>query len=154
MIFVIIVTLMALIVVGAVMTNLCYEPVDVIGTVISAICTGILIVALIATVLLTVDVTHLHTIDERLAMYEEENAKIESQIVETVENYQKYETDIFIEVSPESAITLVAMYPELKSDALVQKQIEVYMANNDKIKELKEEKINSGVKRWWLYFGG
>lgn len=111
-------------------------------------------IGLIITLALAIAVSNLATVDERLAMYEEENAKIESQIVDAIENYQKYETDIFTEVSPESAITLVAMYPELKSDTLVQKQIEVYMANNDKIKALKEEKIDGSVMRWWLYFGG
>jgi hypothetical protein len=60
----------------------------------------------------------------------------------------------FTEVSPDSAITLVSLYPELKADELVKKQIEVYVANNEKIKELKEKKIMGNVYRWWLYFGG
>ena len=87
-------------------------------------------------------------------MYEEENAKIEAQIAETVSQYQQYEKDIFTEVSPETSIQLVSMYPELKSDTLVKKQIETYVENNNIIKELKAEKINGKVCRWWLYFGG
>ena len=94
------------------------------------------------------------TADERLVMYEEENARIEEQVASVVTQYQKYETDIFTEVKPESAMTLVSLYPELKSDALVQSQIELYTANNEKIKELREEKIQAKVYRWWLYFGG
>ena len=35
----------------------------------------------------------------------------------------------------------------------VQKQIEVYINNNEKIKSLKEDNITGNVKRWWLYFG-
>lgn len=112
------------------------------------------IVALIALICLSVDVTNLNVIDDKIAMYQEENTKIEEQISAAVESYQKYETDIFTEVNGEEAISLVALYPDLKADTLVQKQIEVYLANNEKIKELKESQINGSVKRWWLYFGG
>lgn len=94
------------------------------------------------------------TLDDRIAMYEEENQEIETQIAECVEEYMAYEEGVFEGVSSESAITLVSLYPELKADTLVQKQIEIYVANNEKIKELKEEKITVKNKKWWLYFGG
>lgn len=109
---------------------------------------------LIAVLVLSIEVSNLKVIDQRIEMYQEENAKIEQQISETVKQYQEYESEIFTEVAPESAVTLVALYPELKSDTLVQKQIEVYLENNEKIKDLKEDKIKGSVKRWWLYFGG
>lgn len=86
-------------------------------------------------------------------MYEEENTKIEQQIADVVTQYQEYEEGIFTEVAPESAMTLVALYPELKSDTLVQSQIEVYVDNNKQIKELKSMSINASIFRWWLYFG-
>lgn len=113
----------------------------------------ITLAALIVTLCLVYDITELSVLDEKIAMYQEENTKIEEQIATVVENYQEYETDIFTEVKPESSVTLVAMYPELKSDTLVQEQIKVYTANNQKIKELKEATISGSVKRWWLYFG-
>ena len=112
------------------------------------------IVALLFLIGLCINVSELKVVDDKIAMYQEENAKIEAQISEAVKQYQQYEKDIFTEVAPDSAMTLVALYPELKADALVQKQIEVYIANNEKIKELKENKINGSVYRWWLYFGG
>ena len=59
-----------------------------------------------------------------------------------------------MEVSPESAVTMVSLYPELKSDSLVQAQIEVYVENNKTIKYLKDKQIKGDVYRWWLYFGG
>lgn len=93
------------------------------------------------------------TVDERIAMYQEENTKIEEQIATAVRQYQEHEKDIFTEVSPDSAMTLVALYPELKSDSLVASQIEVYVKNNEKIKELKEQAINAHLYRWWVYFG-
>ena len=107
----------------------------------------------IALLVLVGCVINLKVIDSKIAMYQEENTKIESQITECVKQYQQYETDIFTEVTPESAVTLVALYPELKADTLVSKQIDVYLANNQKIKELKESKISGDVYRWWLYFG-
>lgn len=112
------------------------------------------ICSLIAIVVLSIEVSNLSVIDDRIAMYQEENTKIEEQIAEVVKQYQEYETDIFTEVKPDSAITLVSLYPELKSDSLVNSQIEVYVSNNQKIKELREEEITGSVKRWWLYFGG
>lgn len=113
-----------------------------------------LAVSFIALICLLIGVANLKTIDSRIEMYQEENIKIENQIEMCVEQYQQYETEIFTEVAPDSAITLVSLYPELKSDTLVAKQIETYIANNEKIKKLKEEKINGDVIRWWLYFGG
>ena len=57
------------------------------------------------------------------------------------------------EFKDKDGINLVSLIPTLKSDTLVQKQIEVYVANNDKIKELKEEKIDLSKSKWKLYFG-
>lgn len=113
-----------------------------------------LLIGVIAAVFLTITVANLSVIDDRIAMYQEENAKIEQQIADIVEQYQKYETDIFMDVAPDTAVTLVALYPELKSDTLVQSQIEVYTENNKMIKNLRDQQIKGNVSRWWLYFGG
>lgn len=112
------------------------------------------IVALVITGVLGVKVANLRVIDEKIAMYQEENTKIEQQIDAAVKSYQNYESHIITECAPESSITLVSLYPELQADTLVQKQIEVYIQNNKKIKDLKERDINGDVYRWWLYFGG
>lgn len=94
------------------------------------------------------------TIDQRIALYEEKNAEIESNISELVQNYMEYEQNTFESVSnKDSAIVLVSLYPELKSDTLVEGQCNLYIENNKKITQLKEDKINLSVKRWWLYFG-
>ncbi len=92
-------------------------------------------------------------IDEKIAMYEEENGKIEAQMDVLVEKYMKYEQETFLDFkAEESSITLVALIPDLKSDELVKTQINVYINNNAKIKELKEDKINMQTKRWILFF--
>lgn len=123
------------------------------GYVLQLIGVLISIFATIALVALLIFVINRVGIDKKIAMYEEENAKIEQQIADMVKQYQEYETGIFTEVTPESSIALVTLYPELKSDTLVQSQIEVYVENNKAIKELKSKAINAPIARWWLYFG-
>ena len=121
---------------------------------ISGIGTIVGFIALVGFIIVGVDVKSLSVIDDRITMYEEENTRIEQQVADIVEQYQKYETDIFMEVAPESAMTIVSLYPELKSDSLVQAQIEVYTENNKTIKDLRDQQIKGNVYRWWLYFGG
>lgn len=153
-----ILTILGISIVVAVAGFILYEKLgcgdDWIGTTLASIGTIVGIITLIIAIILGICVIDVTKVDEKIAMYQEENAKIEVQIATTVENYQQYENNIFTEVAPDSSITLVALYPELKSDTLVQAQIEVYIENNDKIKSLKEDKINGSVYRWWLYFGG
>lgn len=93
-------------------------------------------------------------IDEKIKMYQKENKQIEKQIDTLVKEYTKYESNTLKEFSNKSNITLVTMYPNLKSDELVKSQINTYTENNKKIKELKEDKLNYKLAKWWLYFGG
>lgn len=126
---------------------------DAIGTSLQITGAIIIMISAIASIILFISVINRVGIDKKIAMYEEENTKIEQQIADIVTQYQEYEEGIFTEVAPESAMTLVALYPELKSDTLVQSQIEVYVDNNKQIKELKSMSINASIFRWWLYFG-
>lgn len=112
-----------------------------------------LAVCIVAVISLAVQVSNLSVINEKIAMYEQENTKIEQQIETAVTAYQQHEKDVFTEVKPDSYMQLVSIYPELKSDTLVKEQIKTYQSNNKKIKELKVTAINGNVKRWWLYFG-
>lgn len=115
---------------------------------------GLILFELVATLVLCIGVGNLRIIDEKIEMYTEENTKIESQIDDLIRNYMEYEGNTFKEFKTESAVTLINLYPELKSDVLIQKQLDIYVANNEKIKELKNDKITGKVKKWWLYFGG
>lgn len=91
-------------------------------------------------------------IDEKIALYQEENIIIEEQIAGIVNKYQEYELNVINQCSPDEAVTMISLYPELKSDAIVSKQIDVYVANNEKIKSLKVDKINQKLIGWWLNF--
>lgn len=112
------------------------------------------IICFIAIIVLSIICSNVKKIDEIIAMYQEENQSIENRMDDLVKGYMDYEKNTLTEFAPESSITLVSLYPELKSDELIQKQIEVYMKNNENIKALKEKKIYASVYRWWLYFGG
>lgn len=92
-------------------------------------------------------------VDKKIKMYTEENTKIEEQIDAIVKEYMEYEGETFSELKGDSSMILVSLYPDLKSDELVKTQISTYQANNKKIKELKETKINAKIYKWWLYFG-
>lgn len=95
-----------------------------------------------------------NTIDEKIKMYQEENANIEKDIDKVVKEYLKHEHDTYADLkTEESSITLVTLFPDLKSDNLVQQQLEIYVKNNETIKHLKEDKIDIAKKKWILYFG-
>lgn len=94
-----------------------------------------------------------HIIDSKIQMYEEENSKIEEKITLTVENYLGHESEVFENLTPETATTILAKYPELKADELVASQISIYISNTEQLKSLKEDRIDISVKKWWVYFG-
>jgi len=99
--------------------------------------------------------TEIHrTIPKQIEMYEEENARIEEQLNFVVSQYMEYESGVVNKIADkESPVTLISLYPDLKSDKLVQSQIDVYIANNDKIKELKTALTKESEYKFWLYFG-
>lgn len=127
---------------------------EVVGAIVSVIGGFGGVVSLIVAVVFIAVVPSDAKLDDKIAMYTEENAVIEQQIADCVERYQQYEQGVFDKVSPTDAVSFVTLYPELKSDTLVQAQIETYVENNNKIKALKEKKIDAAVRKWWLYFGG
>lgn len=102
-------------------------------------------------------ISQLKVADTKIAMYEEENIKIEQDIATIVKDYMNYEKDTYKVASEQiensSLLVLTELYPDLKSNELVKKQIDVYTDNSNKIKQLKEEKINNQICKWWLYFG-
>lgn len=128
-------------------------------TFVGIICIGVAIVLLAVICCMSYDVIpESNIIDNKIAMYEEENARIEATIEDMVSGYMEYETGVIDKVlnngnEEENAIVLVSLFPELKSDTLVQKQLDVFFANNEKIKELKAEKIDLSMKKFILYFG-
>ena len=93
------------------------------------------------------------TAKPKIKMYEEENTRIEEKINTLVLNYMEYEGKTLKEFKTDNSMLLVNLYPDLKSDKLVEEQIKIYNDNNKKIKELKEYEIDLKIGKWLLYFG-
>lgn len=113
----------------------------------------LLVINIIFLFILVNQVKELDVIDKKIEMYQEENTNIENNIDVLVKNYMEHEKSTLKEFKAESSITLVNLYPELKSNELVQQQLNIYVENNNKIKELKEHKLDYQISKWWLYFG-
>ena len=93
------------------------------------------------------------TLDDKIAMYEQENAAIEQSVDVLVKDYYKHESDTYSSLKPENAVLFASAYPELQSNELATKQLEIYVENNNKIKGLKMDQINLSRNKFWLYFG-
>lgn len=152
MILVILAVAIVVIVVGAIIYDKSYnyeaagEALAVIGGIVG-------VIALLATIVLICANGSNYGIDQKIELYESENQQIEEDIAVLVNEYMKHEENIFVECTPDSSISLVALYPELKSNLLVEKQIEIYVSNTEEIKSLKSQRISASLIKWWLYFG-
>lgn len=94
-----------------------------------------------------------YNVDKKIDMYTEENAEIEQKVKATVQAYTDYEQETYKNLIESADLqTLLIKYPELNSNELVKKEIEIYVSNNDKIKSLKEQKIDKKIIGWWLFF--
>lgn len=92
-------------------------------------------------------------IDSKIKLIEKQNKDIEEKVEVTVKTYMNFEKDTLTEFKTDSYIQLVNLYPDLKSNELIQNQINLYEKNNKKITELKTDKLNISNYKWWVYFG-
>ena len=109
---------------------------------------------IIFTVLLVAICSYPYNIDKKIEMYQEENTLIEEKVKNTVMAYIDYEQETYDNLVKNADLqTLLITYPELNSNELVKAQIDTYVQNNNKLKELKEKQIDKSTMAWWLYFG-
>ena len=109
---------------------------------------------IIFTVLLIAICSYPYNIDKKIAMYQEENTLIEEKVKNTVMAYIDYEQETYDNLVKNADLeTLLITYPELNSNELVKAQIDTYVQNNNKLKELKEKQIDKSTMAWLLYFG-
>lgn len=124
------------------------------GSFLSFVFSVFLVICIIVGICMMDDIAEGNVIDEKIAMYEQENEKIETAIDVLIKEYMNQEEKIMIKTAnKESLITLVQLYPDLKSNDLVKKQMNIYVNNNKKIKKLKTKKLNISKTKWWLYLG-
>lgn len=92
-------------------------------------------------------------VDKKIDMYMQENAEIEQKVKATVQAYTDYEQETYKNLIESADLQILLIkYPELNSNELVKKEIEIYVSNNDKIKSLKEQRIDKKLIGWWLFF--
>ena len=115
---------------------------------------GLLILIVTICSLVVIMLCYPRNIDKKIQMYSEENQNIEIKVKETVRAYMNYEQNTYDNLVKDADITtLLIAYPELNSSQLIKEEIDLYIKNNNKIKELKEEQIGKSNYNWWLYFG-
>ena len=115
--------------------------------------TGALAVEIIIMGCLIGSIVNGRVIDGKIKLIEKQNKDIEEKVEVTVKTYMNFEKDTLTEFKTDSYIQLVNLYPDLKSNELIQNQINLYEKNNKKITELKTDKLNISNYKWWVYFG-
>jgi signal transduction histidine kinase len=124
------------------------------GAIIGVICIICAVVTLLVALLgIMPEYKKLDYIDTKIEYLTEQNAQIDDEIKLIISSYQDHELEFYKEFENVSSTTLITLYPEIKSNELVNKQLDIYFANQQEIKELELKKIEGGVIRWWMYFG-
>ena len=114
----------------------------------------IIIVLFIILCIITTNVATENVITSKIEMYQKENTNIEDNLHTIIDEYMNHENSTITSIIPDSNyFNIITSLPKLKSDKIIQKELEVYISNNEKIKKLKEEKIEIARLKWYLYFG-
>ena len=93
-------------------------------------------------------------IQEKIEIYEEQNAQIEESIDAAVKAYCEHEQSTYVQMSDGAVALVAAAYPELASSELVKTQTEVWTSNTSELKDLKSDLVDFNKARYFLYFGG
>ena len=94
-----------------------------------------------------------NTLEQKIVVYQEEMANIENSINPVVQNYLDHEKETYTALTPDNAVIFASIYPELSSNEIVQKQLNIYNEYLISIKNLKLEIAEISTAKWWLYFG-
>lgn len=99
------------------------------------------------------EVVNGYTIPQQIAIYEQDNAKIENQLLSLIYAAQTYEAGFYTEFKSENAVAADSVCPELRSVELVEQYIEAYKDNQTKVRDLRISQAKGSTWKWWLYFG-
>lgn len=116
------------------------EPLETVADVFGAT----LLIPLMVASFLAVGAFNAKIVPATIEAYSQENAKIESQVSKYMSEHPEEKEN---ELEFSGAV----------SDAMMKKQIDRYISNNEKIDELTDElaecERKGSICRWWLYFG-
>lgn len=116
----------------------------------SVICVPSLVVLLITGGVYNYDSS---TIDSRLIVLEEQNTTVLTQVEPLVQQALNYESSTYkdFKLDVNKLIIFAQMYPELKANSFLNKQIDIILANQEEIKQLKLDKATLNAYHFWLW---
>jgi hypothetical protein len=93
------------------------------------------------------------TINSRLAVLEEQNTTVLTQVEPLVQKALDYESSTYkdLKLDVNKLIILAQTYPDLKANDFLHKQIEIILANQEEIKQLKLDKASLNAYHFWLW---
>lgn len=93
------------------------------------------------------------TIDSRLAVLEEQNTTVLTQVEPIVQQALNYESSTYkdLKLDVNKLIIFAQMYPNLKANDFLNKQIDIILANQEEIKQLKLDKASLNAYHFWLW---
>lgn len=93
------------------------------------------------------------TIHSRLAVLEEQNTTVLTQVEPLVQQALNYESSNYqdLKLDVNKLIIFAQMYPELKANSFLNKQIDIILANQEEIKQLKLDKATLNAYHFWLW---
>lgn len=93
------------------------------------------------------------TIEIRLSVIEEQNQTVLAQIEPLVQQALEYESNTYKDFKLDAAkvIAFTQLYPNLKANDFLNKQIDIILANQEEIKQLKLDKASLNAYHFWLW---
>ena len=93
------------------------------------------------------------TINSRLSVLEEQNQVVLSQIEPLVQYALDYESNTYkdFKLNVNELIAFTQLYPDLKANSFLNKQIDIILANQQEIKQLKLDKASLNAYHFWLW---
>ena len=93
------------------------------------------------------------TINSRLTVLEEQNTTVLTQVEPLVQQALNYESSTYkdLKLDVNKLIIFAQMYPELKANSFLNKQIDIILHNQEEIKQLKLDKASLNAFHFWLW---
>ena len=93
------------------------------------------------------------TIDSRLAVLEEQNTTVLTQVEPIVQQALNYESSTYkdLKLDVNKLIIFAQMYPNLKANDFLNIQIDIILVNQEEIKQLKLDKASLNAYHFWLW---
>lgn len=129
------------------------KPYSDVGSTVFAISLVVLVVVIICCLFNVNKIVKANTLEQKITVYQEEMTNIENSINPVVQNYLDHEKETYTALTPDNAVIFASIYPELSSNEIVQKQLNIYNEYLISIKNLKLEIAEISTAKWWLYFG-